>query len=241
MFIKTLFSATGLLLSLACAAPQAQALELVTNGSFSSTTNGTNKQVGYNTNLTGWSVPSGNYSFVFSDISATVSGNSGPLSLWNGSNGGSALASNSPTGGNFFAADPVWGTQGPLTQTLSNLAAGTYQVSFDWAAAQQYGYTGDTWESWTVKLGSAASQSTVTFNNPSHGFTGWKHETMIFTVGAGNAVLSFLAGGGPNGVPPFALLDSVSVTAVPEPSTFALFALGLGAFVAARRKTRGAK
>ncbi|WP_231512473.1 PEP-CTERM sorting domain-containing protein [Paucibacter sp. KBW04] len=241
MFIKNLFSATGLLLSLACAAPQAQALELVTNGSFSSTTNGTNKQVGYNTNLTGWSVPSGNYSFVFSDISATVSGNSGPLSLWNGSNGGSALASNSPTGGNFFAADPVWGTQGPLTQTLTNLAAGTYQVSFDWAAAQQYGYTGDTWESWTVKLGSAASQSTVTFNNPSHGFTGWKHETMTFTVGAGNAVLSFLAGGGPNGVPPFALLDSVSVTAVPEPSTFALFALGLGAVVAARRKTRSAK
>ncbi|RQO53732.1 hypothetical protein DBR47_23285 [Paucibacter sp. KBW04] len=64
---------------------------------------------------------------------------------------------------------------------------------------------------------------------------------MTFTVGAGNAVLSFLAGGGPNGVPPFALLDSVSVTAVPEPSTFALFALGLGAVVAARRKTRSAK
>lgn len=241
MVLKSVLHAAALICVLACAAPQAQAQELVTNGGFESTTSGANKQVGYNTNLPGWSVPANSYSFVYASITGTAASSNGPLALWNATNGGSALASNSPTGGNFYAFDTGYGAQGPLTQTLKGLQAGTYQVSFDWAAAQQYQYTGQTWESWTVKLGNAAAQSTATVFNPSKSFTGWMHETMTFTVGAGDAVLSFLAKGGPEGVPPFALLDSVSVVAVPEPATITLFALGLGFVGLMRSGTRASK
>lgn len=218
----------------------AQAQELVTNGGFELTSHGANKGVGAgSTLLTGWTATDGAYDFVFSDINASIPASPTALSLWNQTNGGGGQATNSPTGGNFYAFDPAVATPGPITQTLKNLQAGTYQVSFDWAVAQQYGYSSGTWGSWTVQLGSAAAQATATVNNPSRSFTGWMHETMSFTVGAGDAVLSFLGKGGPQGVPPFALLDSVSVVAVPEPSTYALLLLGLAAVAAvARRKSR---
>nr|WP_229262497.1 PEPxxWA-CTERM sorting domain-containing protein [Duganella radicis] len=51
--------------------------------------------------------------------------------------------------------------------------------------------------------------------------------------------MSFLAVGTPAGVPPFSLLDGVSLTAaVPEPETWAMLGLGLGliGFTARRRK-----
>jgi len=56
-------------------------------------------------------------------------------------------------------------------------------------------------------------------------------------------VLSFLAVGTPAGVPPFSLLDGVSMTsAVPEPQTWGMLGLGLGlvGFAARRRKAKAA-
>jgi PEP-CTERM motif len=65
-------------------------------------------------------------------------------------------------------------------------------------------------------------------DNASHGFTGWTYQTLDFTADNTSDVLSFLAVGTPNGVPPFSLLDGVSVNAIPEPMSATLMLIGLG-------------
>ena len=204
----------------------AHAVNLVTNGDFETTTNGTDKQAGFNTNATGWTTTG--YNFLFSNIGSTSVGVYGGLSLWGPTYGVANGAVNSPTGGNFMAADGAFSVA-PISQTLHGLSAGKYTVSFDWAGAQQTGFNGPQTEQWEVKLGGAPSQFTSVYNNPSHGFGGWWHESYTFTVAAGDNVLSFLAHGTPEGVPPFSLIDGVSVQAVPEPETWALMIGGLGA------------
>ena len=65
-------------------------------------------------------------------------------------------------------------------------------------------------------------------------------QTFYFTADATSEVLSFLAIGTPisPSVPPFSLLDSVSMMAVPEPSTWATMVVGFGGlgFAAYRRR-----
>ena len=58
---------------------------------------------------------------------------------------------------------------------------------------------------------------------------------MTFTADAVNPVLSFLSVGAPDGLPPFAVLDGVSLEAVPEPSAALLGALGALALLRRRR------
>ena len=118
-----------------------QASNLVTNGSFEQTTNG-GGQLGYNTDLTGWSVPTPccTYTFVFASGTADTTGENGQygnLQLW-GPNNGSAngLPATSPDGGNFVAADGAYETL-PLSQTINGLTAGDkYNVTFYWAGAR---------------------------------------------------------------------------------------------------------
>jgi hypothetical protein len=51
-------------------------------------------------------------------------------------------------------------------------------------------------------------------------------------------VLTFLAVGTPGGAPPISFLDGVSLTAVPEPASWALMLAGFGLVgLAARRRT----
>jgi hypothetical protein len=57
---------------------------------------------------------------------------------------------------------------------------------------------------------------------------------MTFTATAATDVLSFLSTGTPSGVPPFALLDGVSMVAVPEPSGAALMIVGVLALAGLR-------
>jgi hypothetical protein len=218
------------------------------NGSFEM--NGGNGQLGFNTSVTGWSVPapSGSYTFLFGPGTADTSGANGQyggLALW-GPNNGSAngLPATSPDGGYFIAQDSDFQT-GALTQTVNNLTVGhTYDVSFDWAAAQQYGFDGANQSGWYVSLGGGPAQDTGLASIPNHGFSGWMTASFNYTATSTSEVLSFMAHGSPQ-VPPFALLDGVKMTdtsSVPEPTAVvSIFAGVMGFGVFARRRRRAVK
>ena len=217
----------------------AQATNLVTNGNFEQTTNG-NGQLGFNTTVTGWT--SNGYNFVYAPGTADTSGAvgvDGNVKLWGPGNGSANGLTTSPDGGNFLAADGAYEV-GAIKQTINGLVAGQqYNVSFDWAGAQQSGFTGVTTEQWAVSLGNE-TLSTQILTDANHGFTGWLSDTLTFTATGSSEVLSFLANGTPNGEPPFSLLDGVSMTAtVPEPGTIwemMIGAVGLIAFALLRRR-----
>jgi hypothetical protein len=225
--------AAAVLLALTMAAP-AFAANIVVNGSFEA--NGGGGEININTSATGWSVPGGkgSYTFLFSPGSADttgVNGQFGNFKLWgpgNGSNNG--LPASSPAGGYYVGQDADFpGHNQPIQQTLTGLTAvQSYTVTFRWAAAQQEGYNGATLQHWDVSFG-GSTQSTPTFSLPNHGFSGWMPASMTFTADATSDVLRFLAVGSP-AIPPFTLLDGVSVIAnnpVPEPASLTLIGTGL--------------
>ncbi|HLH01447.1 MAG TPA: hypothetical protein VKX25_01655 [Bryobacteraceae bacterium] len=220
---RTAVAAAGLAVGVS-----AQASSLVVNGNFQQLLKpGVASEFGsrYSSQqVTGWTTTG--YNFVFTPGSADTTyalGQWGKVGLWgpgNGSNNG--LPKASPAGGNFIAMDGGSG-QGALLQTISGLTPGkATDVSFWWAGAQQFGYTGGTTEQFRVSLGSV-SQLTPVLHNSSHGFTGWKHDVMTFIPTSSTEVLSFFAIGTPAGVPPFSLLDGVTVNgSAPEPATWTL-------------------
>jgi hypothetical protein len=215
--------------------------DLVTNGDFES--NGGNGQLGFNTFVTGWSVPapSGSYTFLFAPGTADTSGANGQygaLGLWGPGNGAAnGLPATSPTGGYYIAQDSAF-QQGALSQTINGLTPGqNYTVGFWWAAAQQSGFTGTNQSQWQVSLGEQ-TQSTAMDVIPSQGFSGWMYQTFDYTATDTSEVLSFFANGSPQ-VPPFALLDGVTMNAaVPEPATVSLIFVGLAGMGVAYKRQR---
>ena len=199
-------------------------------------------------NVTGWTTSA--YAFVFTSATSTTpsSGTTADttgarnqygeqLKIWGPGDGSANGLTASPAGGNFISGDGAY-NNAPITQTIAGLSPGSVaQVSFYYAGAQQYGFNGATTEAWDVSLGGGAAQRTAIVNTPSHGFSGWQSATLSFVVTSASETLSFLAYGTPNGVPPFTLLDGVSINQVPEPSTVAmvLTGLSLAAFAARRR------
>ena len=118
------------------------------------------------------------------------------------------------------------------------------QPSFAWPAGELQDRTGYNSEQLHVFLGaderstSIYHNTTVNTNNPGS-FSGWQQVNFIFTASATSEVLKVLSDGAPaNNLPPVAFLDSVSLTGVPEPATWAIMVLGFGALGAALRRRR---
>jgi hypothetical protein len=224
---------------------------LVTNGSFS--TNNGNCRISSAGCATGWS--STGYTFLYtSATSAQTTGYSG-VKLWGPVSVSSSSANGfgpSPDGGAFAALDGDYSI-GPVTQTITGLTPGyTYVLSFYWAAAQQEGFTGPTIQAMNVCLGTSAESykntstqplsgatnassnlncsgsgaSTPIYDLSSEAFSGWEYETYDLTANSKTDILSFLAYGNVQ-VPPFALLDGVSLTPTPEPGTLPLLFTGI--------------
>ena len=230
------------LLLLLTGSPAFATTELVTNGDFA--TNGGNGQLGFNTSATGWSVTPfpGSYFFLWNAAPGTTSGTSAdnggapgvftnpatnPVQLWGPGTGSSNGLMLSPDGGAFIGSTPAF-HNGPISQTLTGLTPGLKTlVSFDYAGAQQFGFSGPSGAGWAVSLGSE-TEDTAILSTSSHGFSGWKTASFTFTPTSSSEVLKFLSIGQTTDVESFVLLDSVSAAqaAIPELSTWAMLALG---------------
>jgi hypothetical protein len=205
--------------------------------------------------VSGWTTTGYNFLFLPEDASTATGGNGRNswdetnMGFWSTTNGGTGTFSASPAGGNFIALDAAYifnrnwtvppataNLTQPIGQEVGGLTPGQeYELTFYWAAAQQYTFDGPTTEFLTVAFGSESYQTEV-INLPEHHFSGWMQETVRFTATATSQTLSFLAGGGPDGLPPFVLLDGVSMQAVPEPGSLVLLGLGAAGFLLRRRR-----
>ena len=165
------------------------------------------------------------------------------LPLWAGTH---SVDNNSDEGGFFYGVDSTF-QPSKLTQNISGLTVGdTYTLTFDYAAAQQLGYNGNSTDQWVVMLGGQTIATTTKIDLLSHQFSGWLSEKVTFTyegLGSNPGLLSFVNNGqggcsadfmtclpndpGDSGAPPFSLLDSVSLSSsAPEPSTWAMMLMG---------------
>lgn len=231
------------------ASPLVQGQNLIVNGDFELVTGGTSGHVGVSGfSLNGWTVTrlSGSgasqpYSWALvgtpaalSQAGSGVSSAFGTFNLW-------GTVPSSPSGGNILAveADQSW-VKTEISQVVSGLTPGeTYTLKFDWAAGQQSGFYGPTVNQWDVSFGGQPASSTTELV-PSQGFVGWWTHMINFTASNASETLSFIANGGPGGLPPFALLDNVqlSLAAVPEPGEYAAAFAGLLVVAGVVRKIR---
>lgn len=240
MTIRTITALIAALATLTIAVPAAAAPNLVTNGNFETTTFSSSSEVGisgFPQGVAGWTSNGFNLLYIGGTQTTVSAANqyNDPLTYFRPGVTVDPLG----TGGNFMALDGDSDIYGTLTQSITGLTAGqAYYVHFDWAATQLRNRSGATTEQLQVSLGGPA-QSTQIINNPSAGFSGWRSGYFVFTPTTSTAVLSFLSIGTPNGQPPIALLDNVSLQAVPEPATWAMFLAGFGlvGFAARRRRT----
>jgi len=267
-YTKHLFLATMLASLVSARLAEAGSVNLVQNGSFESTTLSApgyfsvNSGTSTASNVTGWSVAC-SYTYNAScsaglpDLTLVVPSGltTSPSSNVPYGNGMLYLAALSPDGGNFVADDGDSHYQAAFYQSITGLNPGdSYNVSFYQAAGQQEGpYASAITDFWQVGLGlsfnsgDSVYHDSATMSTPNQGFTAWQQQTVSFTATATTEVLSFIAGGGPAGEPPIALVDGISMTdtttsgAAPEPSSLALVGIGLAGLFVARRQRRNSR
>ncbi len=241
-------------LTVGVSTPSFAKVEFIVNGSFE--TNKGAGQFNYDTSAKGWTVTSAygdGYAFLFKNSSAFTTGSPGQygnVALY-----GNKKQDGTDAGSSFFGVNSTYHPS-TLSQTISGLVKGDrYTLTFDWAAGQQQGYSGDTSDYWEVTFGSQ-TKDTSTVIVPSKGFSGWMSNSMTFIAMGKRETLSFTdigtcldqgatCGPAASGGPPFSLLDGVSMTgtAAPEPSTWAMLGLGFGGlgYAAFRRGRTGVK
>ena len=239
----------------------AQAANLVQNGGFETTnlpsplvpSDASGAEVDnnwhYGDGLPGWTSPGAStYNILFfGNVAAASSINADTrFTSTEPQHLNSNFTSLSPNGGNFMGLDGDPAANGPLEQTIMGLTSGKkYVLSFDWAGIELSNRTGYNSITLTGSFGGDAFSTLTYLNSASAGapgsFSGWSTASFTFTANASSELLSFLSVGTPAGnVPPFALLDGVSLTAVPEPSTWAMMFVGfagLGYAALRRRRT----
>lgn len=152
----------------------------------------------------------------------------------------------SANGGNFVGLDADPKIASAIAQTIAGLTIGAqYQLKYSWAASQLQSATGITLNDYVhVTFGSAAADSVnKVASNPSAGFSGWFNETVTFTATTTSQTLTFLSKSDSTSLPPFILLDGITLYhVVPEPGTIGLVGAGLGLVALAgarRRKSQG--
>ena len=188
----------------------ASAADLVTNGDFET-----------------YSVPFSGYSTVLAGSSAlagwTVGGTS--VDVVNGNFG--AITGNSID---------MLGTPGPgsLSQTLATVSGSTYVLTFSLGANMGSDNSQDTNGNYVSKA------LNISLNNAPvatfYGTSTVQQESLAFTANSGSTVLAFTsAASGYSG----AVLDNVSVAAVPEPQSYAMFLAGLGLVGTIIRRRKG--
>ena len=109
-----------------------------------------------------------------------------------------------------FDSDPTF--HGAFTQTIAGLTVGdTYALSFYMGGAQELieGFPPDDNEHYRHVRQRKLYNSD--YRHAGQGFSPWMLYSTTFTFTGGSDILSFLAGGGPIGAPPYALLDGVSL------------------------------
>lgn len=222
-------AATILLLSFGLSAgPSSAAVNLIQDGGFEGLTTATHTVLPTGATLGAWTV-----------LGAAGSSNSGLL-LSNDHYEAGPNVLFTPYQGSYAMDITGSGNTGPadgISQTFATTAGQAYTLDFHLGnAADGPRATGATlYGSPSSVLVSVGNESWLATNSQVvEGSLSWQHHQYAFTATGAQTTLTFLNRTDPNDM--YAGIDAVSISAVPEPSTWATMGIGLAVVAAALRR-----